>query len=242
MRNQGVAKWIFVGNLLMFAGLLSVSATAFTRQPPAILSVERLNIVDAVGHVLLVLSNGARLPGASFAGKEYPQSFVGRGKSAGMIFLNEAGDEVGGLIYEGERRDSTYRAFGHLSFDQWKQNQVVAVQYQDNGATRSAGLQVWDRPTDVPSELQFALAERMLATAPGPVRDSLNRERLRVRARIEGTPRLFVGSEDRVAKVELRDLAGRVRLRLLVDSSGVGRLVFLDSTGNQPTIFPPTSM
>src|SRR5260370_717581 len=134
MRNQGLAKWIFVGNLLMSAGLLSVSATAFTRQPPAILSVERLNIVDAVGHVLL------------------------------------------------------------------------------------------------------ALAARMLVTAPGPVRGSLNRERMRVRARIEGTPRLIVGSEDRVAKVELRDLAGRVRLRLLVDSGGVGRLVFLDSTGNQTTI------
>ena len=54
-----------------------------------------------------------------------------------MIFFNEAGDEVGGLIYESERRDSAYRAFGHLSFDQWQQNQVVAVQYQDNGSSWS---------------------------------------------------------------------------------------------------------
>ena len=51
------------------------------------------------------------------------------------------------------------------------------------------------------------------AHAPGPVRDSLNRERLRVRTHVEGTPRLFAGSEDCVVKVERRDSAGRVRLR-----------------------------
>jgi hypothetical protein len=43
----------------------------------------------------------------------------------------------------------------------------VAVQYTDNGSTRSAGLRVWDRPTDAPLEAQFALAERMLSTPPG---------------------------------------------------------------------------
>jgi hypothetical protein len=230
---------MFASNVTMFAGLATMTVTGFARQQPTVLTVERLNIVDSTGHLALVLSNGARLPGGTFAGKEYPQSFVGRGKSAGMLFFNESGDEVGGLIYEGERRDPTYRAFGHLSFDQWQQNQVVAVQYQDNGATRSAGMQVWDRPTDIPLERQFALAEQLRGMPAGPARDSVNQERLRVRARVEGTPRMFVGSEDRVAKVELRDMAGRVRLRLLVDSTGAGRLIFFDSTGRRTATYPP---
>jgi hypothetical protein len=238
MDKYVLTRWMFIGNVIMFAGLAAMTVTGFTGQQPAVLSVERLNIVDSTGHLALVLSNGARLPGGTFAGKEYPQSFVGRGQSAGMIFFNEVGDEVGGLIYEGGRRGSTYRAFGHLSFDQWQQNQVVAVQYQDNGSTRSAGVQVWDRPTDIPLETQFALAERMRGMPAGPARDSVNQERLRVRARVEGTPRMFVGSEDRVAKVELRDMAGRVRLRLIVDSTGSGRLIFLDSAGRRTAVYP----
>ena len=238
MKQYALMKWMFPANVTMFAALVTMTVTGFARQQPTVLTVERLNIVDSTGHLALVLSNGARLPGGTFAGKEYPQSFVGRGKSAGMIFFNEVGDEVGGLIYEGERRDSTYRAFGHFSFDQWQQNQVVAVQYQDNGATRSAGVQVWDRPTDAPLERQFALAEQLRGMPAGPARDSVNQERLRVRARVEGTPRMFVGSEDRVAKVELRDMAGRVRLRLLVDSTGAGRLIFLDSTGRRTASYP----
>ena len=47
---------------------------------------------------------------------------------------NDQGDEVGGPIVDGVPRDSGRRcAVGHLSVDQWKQNQVVALQYLDNG-------------------------------------------------------------------------------------------------------------
>lgn len=237
MHHDRTVRRLIISNVITCGAVAALLLSGFTRQPARELTLERLNIVDSTGRLALVLANGARLPGAVFAGKEYPQSFVGRGKSAGMIFFNEVGDEVGGLIYEGNRRDSTYRAFGHLSFDQWQQNQVVAVQYQDNGRSRSAGLRVWDRPLE-PLERQFQLAEQMRAMPAGAARDSVNRERLAVRAKVEGTPRLFLGSEDRVAKVELRDTAGRVRLRLLVDSTGAGRLVFLDSAGRQTATYP----
>src|SRR5258708_8243155 len=120
MPKHDFSKALFIGNVIMFIGVVVLTVSGFTRQTPTVLSVERINIVDSTGRLALVLSNGARLPGAAFAGKEYPQSFVGRGKSAGMLFFNELGDEVGGLIYEGAKQDSTYRAFGHLSFDQWQ--------------------------------------------------------------------------------------------------------------------------
>jgi hypothetical protein len=238
MQQQVLTRWVFVGNVMMFVCLAAMLLAGFTAKPPAVMSVERLNIVDPAGHPVLVLSNGPRLPGGTFSHKEYPQSWVGRGRSAGMIFFNEVGDEVGGLIYEGASRDSAYRAFGQLSFDQWKQNQVVAVQYQDDGTSRSAGVRVWDRPTDIALEEQFALAERMLATPKGPERDALDRERLRVRAREEGTPRLFFGSENKAAKVELRDSDGRLRIRLFVDAAGAARLEFLDAAGRITAVYP----
>ncbi len=237
MRLRSSMRVMFIANLAMFLTLVTLGTVGYARHQSDILTVERINIVDSTGHLALVLSNGARLPGATFAGREYPQSFVGRGRSAGMIFFNEVGDEVGGLIYEGAPMDSGYRAFGHLSFDQWRQNQVVAVQYQDDGRSRSAGVRVWDRPPNAPLEDQFSLAARMQA-ASGATRDSLNQERLRVRARVAGAPRLFLGSEDRVAKLELRDVAGRVRAQLFVDATGVARLAFLDSLGRTTAEYP----
>jgi hypothetical protein len=220
-------------------GLLAVSILsgfAPRRMAEPVLSVERLNIVDSTGRPLLVLANGQRLPGAMFHGKEYPQSFVGRGKSAGMIFYNAAGDEVGGLIYDGAQRDSGYSALEHLSFDQWQQNQVLALTYSDDGKSRMAGFRVWDRP-NVPLEQQFAAAERYLA-AGGAARDSLNKERLAARDRVAGTQRIFVGSENRNASVELRDPSGHVRARLVVDSLGTAGLEFLDATGKVTAAYP----
>lgn len=237
MNNPAIARWIFAGNALMFVALATMLMAASRRHDP-VLTVERINIVDSTGTLALVLSNAARLPGGMFEGKEYPQYFTGRGRSAGLLFYNEVGDEVGGLIYEGRQQDSMYTAFGHLSFDQWEQNQVVAVQYSDNGASRSAGLRVCDRPTNAPLEAQFALAERVVATPTGPIRDSLDAERLRVRERVAGTQRLFLGSRDREALLELRDPDGNVRLRVSVDSSGVARLVVLDAIGDTTAIFP----
>jgi len=222
--------------LLATVGALLIDGAA--RRAPAVLTAERIDIVDSTGRLALVIANARRLPGAMFHGKEYPQSFVGRGRSAGMIFFNEAGDEVGGLIYEGGRRDSSYRAFGHFSFDQWQQNQVVAVQYQDDGRERSAGVRVWDRPTSPPLETQFALAQQMMSAPAGSERDSLDRERRRVRDLVQGAPRLFLGSEDRVAKLELRDAQGRIRARFSVDSLGAARLTFLDETGKTTAAYP----
>lgn len=81
MQNDTGAKAIFVGNLAMFVVLGTVLLGHFTRRAPRVLSVERLSIVDSTGALALVLANGARLPGGTFAGKEYPQSFSGRARA-----------------------------------------------------------------------------------------------------------------------------------------------------------------
>ncbi len=98
-------RLLVASNIALLAVFAFGALSGFSARPERdrVLSVERLNIVDSAGHPLLVLANGALLPGAMFHGKEYPQSYVGRGRSAGMIFYNAAGDEVGGLIYEGAK-------------------------------------------------------------------------------------------------------------------------------------------
>jgi hypothetical protein len=79
--------------------LLSVFAIAGCAEAPSDsprfteLTVERLNIVSPGGTKRIVLSNQERLPKPVVGGREHVR-YV---KAAGMLFYNEAGDEVGGL-------------------------------------------------------------------------------------------------------------------------------------------------
>lgn len=222
-----------VGLVLVIVVLV---ASGFVWRPTASfaeLDVERLNIVGANGKPVMVLARRGLLPGPMADGKEYPAAVSeGRELLSGMLFFSEEGDEVGGLVYNTlVRPDGGHSAVGHLSLDQWKQNQVVALQYIDNGRTRRAGLQVIDRPTTIPMSLELDRLEQMFR-ATGPLRDSLRAAHQAAQAAgAGGIQRVFLGAQDRNAVIHLRDTKGRVRIRLQVDSLDVPRMEFLDSTG-----------
>jgi hypothetical protein len=235
-------RYLTLFNAAALCGLGSLALFAFTQQDRARfteIDVERLNIIGANERPVLVLANRRLIPGPSMNGKDYPAAIAdGRDLVSGLIFFNEQGDEVGGLIFNGISKDSGYSAVGHLSFDQWKQNQVVALQYIDGGTSRRAGLNVWDRPTDVTMDEQLDRGLRMME-ATGAERDSLRQAAAAARARGDyGVHRLFVGSRDRTAQVLLRDAKGRVRVRLYVDSADVARLEFLNESGDVVSAYP----
>ena len=124
------------------------------------------------------------------------------GNAAGVIFYNDLGDECGGLVFRGRQGESGHYAGGALLFDQFRQDQVVGIMHEDSGTKRRAGLWVWDRPDD-----------------PFPVTG--------------GSARLFMGkTPERSAVLELRDAAGRVRIRLDVPATGDPRVELLDEEGN----------
>lgn len=56
-----------------------------------------------------------------------------------------------------------------------------------------------------------------------------------------GTERMFVGIENRSAKIELRNSRGRVRIRLMVDAKDLPRLEFLDESGVVVAVYPPAT-
>jgi hypothetical protein len=230
---SNVASWGLVA-VFALTGFSFQTRTRFRE-----IDAERLNILGTNGKPVLVLANRRLIPGPSMNGKDYPRSFAdGRDLLSGMIFLNEQGDEVGGLIYNGITKESGYSALGHLSFDQWKQNQVVALQYLDSGTSRRAGLRVWDRPTDISLDKQFDRSLRM-SQATGKERETIREEIDASRAKGEfGNERLFVGSQDQTAQIQLRDKQGRVRLRLYVDPNDVARLEFLDEAGKLVAGYP----
>jgi hypothetical protein len=193
------------------------------------LTTERLNVVGHGGRSAVVIANAERLPGSVMNGRERREERRG----AGLLFYNDDGNEAGGLILDSKRQDDTLvRAFGQLSLDRFESDQVAALRYIESAGGWEAGLQVSHYPRGNVAEWHLALDSIDRLTTPA-VRDSARRA-LRRRFFREGkweVPRLFAGERGRTAAVELRDMRGRERIRLTVDSLGAAKLEFLDSTG-----------
>lgn len=208
---------------------LSLGASRRAGQKPHFeeVDVERLNVVETDGTVRMVISNKTRAPDAVLSGKTFKRQ---GGNSAGMIFYNEEGDEDGGLVFGGVSRNGSYQAGGALLFDQFRQDQVVGIQYGDDNGKRYAALQVWDRP-ELPAAEAIERYEAIKRMPDGPDKTAAL-ERLRASGAWDAPMRVFVGrDQNRAAVVNLRDVKGRTRARLLVDSLGSARLDFLDERG-----------
>ena len=228
-----------VGSTVMFILLFLTAFATTQRERFEVIDVERINVVEPNGQLALVISNGARVPGPVIGGEELPKELSsGRDGAVGITFYNAKGDEAGGLIYRSQESDSSYAATGLLAFDQYNQDQVVAVMYDDDSSTRAAGLNVWDRSTEFTiSDIVDLVQARQQAT--GAARDSIEQQLAQAAARGDlGVRRIFVGSEDRRASVRISDTAGKERIRMYVDSSDAARLEFLDAEGNVVSAWP----
>ena len=204
-----------------------------TRQTLREIDVERINIRNPDGGLALAIAGRGGLPGPTFEGREYPQRLSGgRVQASGMIFFNERGDEVGGLTFQGQLDDdgTGYSAYGALTFDQFRQDQVVSLHYGDDGESRRAGVTVWDRSTDISIARILELVDaRDRADDAG--RDSINAIIAQLRDQGLSASRVFLGSADRTAMLLLRDARSRPRIRMSVDTLGAARLEFLDQDG-----------
>lgn len=200
------------------------------------IDVERINIVEPDGKRRMVLSNRSRSTGPIGYGR--PFGYAG-GTRPGIIFFNDEETENGGLTFSGKTQEGRFRATGHLSFDQYNQDQVLYLQYIDNNGRRRMGLTVADR-ADV-SIMDWVAARDSINQLPdGPAKDAALR---RLREPRDGVPlfaqRVYVGRDTtRAAMVVLSDRNGQPRVRLQVDSLGTASLEFLDATGRVTTRFP----
>lgn len=231
--------------LLAFISFVMVSGFGVKETPTKFkeIDAERINIIGTNGKPVLVISNRTHMPGPTMNGKSYPREVVdGRDYMSGMIFFNELGDEVGGLVYAGiKKSDSTYSAVVHLSFDQYRQNQVMALDYNDKNGNRYAGFRLWDRPTNKGFDGILDLIGNIKDAKNDAVRrDSLMKLWNEASARGDnGVERMFIGSKNEVAQIQLKDKKGNVRARLFVDNTtGDAKLEFLDAKGAVQSTFP----
>jgi hypothetical protein len=224
---------------LLFAG---ATVVAFRRPLPAHekfteIDVERINVVEPDGMYRMVISNRPRSIGPIYKGK--PFGYAG-GTRPGIIFFNDEGTENGGLTFTGEQSpDGRIRASTHMSFDQFNQDQVLNLDYGENGARRQVAITMLDRrPTDI---YDFVMRRDSIMKMTDTVaRAAALRAMVAPR---NGVPfqaqRVFLGRDpERAAALVLSDPDGRPRVRIAVDSTGAPSLAFLDASGRVTSRLP----
>ena len=224
-----------VAAILALGAFRQAQRTRFTE-----IDVERINVVEKDGKLRLTISNSARLPDPIIGGKSYPlRGGTGAG-SAGLIFFNDEGNENGGLAYAGRQTATGHRANGHMTFDQFDQDEALAFSYSDVDGRSRAGLTISDR-SSLPIKIFADSAMAFQALPDGP-------EKTRRLQALRDSPigeagksslRVFVGkTPDRSAILQLGDPSGRARLRLTVDSLGNPAMEFLDDAGRVVRRYP----
>ncbi len=188
------------------------------------IDVGRINVVEKDGKLRMVISNQERQhPGISngkIIKRDYP-------RPPGIIFFDQAGDEMGGLIY-GENGDRGH--FGSITFDKVQNDQALGFRYLegDNGKY-SAGIDLWQQP-DIPLDSMLADLGRANAITDDSARQAAI-QAMTDRGELT-TRRLFLGKgRDDATSLEMSDIKGRPRIKMTVDADGAARLEFLDDSG-----------
>jgi hypothetical protein len=218
-------RYCLVSTILIAIGLL----TAFSalRGPAKFeeIDVERINVVESDGKLRMVISNEARQHPGIMNGKLNVRSGP---RPPGMIFFDQTGDEMGGLIF-GENGGRGH--FGSLTFDKARGDQTIGFRHleSDNGSY-SSSLELWQQPK-ISGDVQRSKYDSILALP-----DSVDRRKALdvMRAANEvTTPRLFLGKgRDDVSTLVLSDMRGQPRLRLSVSPDGAPRIELLDENGH----------
>ncbi len=191
--------------------------------------IERLNVIESDGTLRLVLCNTQHSPGHFMDGERFGEPDGKR--PAGIYFFNNEGNECGGLVHAGEsNEDGSYYAGGILTFDQYRQDQVVYIDHQETNGRRSGGLNIWDR-SEMPINEWAEEFQRISDLPEGPEKEAALKP-------LRPAQRIFVGKENNLALVRLHDGQGRIRIRLSVEPEGTARLEFLDESGETVAHFP----
>jgi hypothetical protein len=137
------------------------------------------------------------------------------------------------LTFTGQQRaDGGYRASTHMSFDQFNQDQVVNLDYNDSSGTRLMGFSINDRADVDIYDMVKELDSISKIADPAAQRAARARWEMPRNGVPLSAQRVFIGRDRaKAAIVNLRDRNGRPRLRMLVDSLGTPKIEFLDEAG-----------
>lgn len=219
---------IYSGVLTLVFALSVVYCLAMIRNPQfGIITARRINIVEPDGTVRLTISNRADFPGGWIHKKESPRP--DRRDAAGMLFMSEEGTEQGGLIWGASQLpNGTIENHGHLSLDQYEENQIFALDAGQEGKDKFSRITIADQG-DYPIE-EKRKAEERIGKLPADKQDDAWGEFFG--GHRHDVKRMELGrAPDGSVGLSLRDGNGKIRILLDVQSDGKSVLQFLDDSG-----------
>jgi hypothetical protein len=198
------------------------------------IDVERINLVDPNGTLRLAIHNRERIPDPGVDGVTFKRQ---GNPASGFIFFNDEGDECGGFLWSGSTTESGHRAGHHLSFDQYKQDQVLTLSHGEEDGRTGALLNIQDRAPGV----SLADIVRDFEDARHMEDGEEKTNRLK---ELDGkywvyTRVVFGRGADGESILALNDSKGRRRIVLSVDSTDTPTFKFLDEEGKVTLSLPP---
>ena len=245
-----------VGSALAAGGAIVVAVASFLRVPTAVspppvvprpvastppskldeLTVGRLNVVEPDGTLRMIISSRARFPGAFSRGKEIARP--DRRDVAGILFVDDEGTENGGLVQNGQLdKAGKVQAGLSLTFDRFRQDQMVQVLLDEDGDGARAGLIINDRPSYKTFSVDDLLQLVTATAAQSPAERDAVFQRHQALGHF-GYPRGYFGTKSGSAQLVLNDPQGRPRLRLKVSDHGEPAIELLDETGRTVRSLP----
>jgi len=229
--------------VISFVGLLFLSFLFHSfRRNGSIneLTVQRLNVVEKDGTLRLVLASKDRFPGPTIGGIEYSKEVRTKPLPvAGMVFYNDEGDEMGGIVWGGGKmgKDKT-KQLSLVAMDAYRQNEVLSIGTLEEDGKRKIMIACWDRPYD-PEGFEWALKkseEALKFKEKEPDRyKKIEKEIEEYIEKHEGeweVPRFFLlKNDDGSVSIRMSDRKGRERIRIEVDPEGNPSILLLDSNG-----------
>lgn len=204
--------------------ILAVSAFTRSREKFAEIDVERINVREPNGQLVMVAANSKRMPDPIVNGKAWKTE-----RPAGMLFFNGLGDENGGLVFGAVEGKGHYGAYQGFSFDKYKQAQAMALVYNDHSGKYRAGLQIWDRPEKPLNEI-LTRQEEVAKMPDGEAKVAASKK---IAEENFAPTRVYVGKNaDKDSEVTLYDGSGKARIKMIVTADGNPRLDFLDAAGS----------
>jgi len=227
----------FVIALLAVTAALVVNAfyPLLPTQNFKIINAERLNIREPDGTLKLILSNANR-----FKGRNGLKTIT----FAGLIFLNQEGEECGGLTYDGTKTPDGQRAEADLTLDQFHQDQNVVFEHhelKDSQTTRMIdGVAINARPDWTRIKEEFKIYDELDKLKGSEREKSFARLKYAQQGKVM-TRRLFLGvrrgsdakeSYDDTG-IFIRNTWGHEAIRLYVDKDNKPHLQFFDPLGEK---------
>jgi hypothetical protein len=209
--------------------LMMLFAVRFIKNPHVgIITARRINIVEPDGTVRLTVSNRSDFPSGWMRGKEYPRP--DRTDAAGMLFMSEEGTEQGGLIWgAGQLPNGSIQNHGHLSLDQYEENQIFAIDAGREGNDKFSQITIVDQGDYPVEEKRDAYARIM--SLPIDQQDAAWSRFFAAHPAYDKKRMVLGRASDGSVGIDLRDKTGQTRVQLRVIADGTPTLQFFDAAG-----------